>query len=147
MVNRSKKDSLAFKALQKLYNKQDCDVERKKQLKKHKLVNSDCSLTIEGKIVLYAGILEISVVAFKMLVMLYCYRKLQSAKNHMPLFHDIFLFLFSKKTDRHMRDNIQSLKNHNLAEKRACRYLRITDSAFDMLKKYDADITEIEKTF
>ncbi len=147
MANRSRDNSMNFMALQMLHRGEACHYQQKKQLKRLGFIRADCSLTVKGKMLIYSDMLGIPILSFKILAILYCHKCMQSASNHMPASQDLFLFLFTKKSSNYMSMCMTSLKKLNLAEKCSCRYIRITDSAFEILKKHDADIVEIESTF
>ena len=142
------KNSLVFVALKKLHQNQDCNHKQKWQLKKRKLINPDCTITVEGMTLLYAGIFQIPVASFKILALCYVYRKLQTPKTELiPVFYKLIESFFGGKPTRYMRECIKYLIDENFAEKCNCQSITITDSAYTKLKQYDAEVVGIERTF
>lgn len=138
-----KKNSLMFASLLKLHNKQDCDVIHKKKLKYRKLINSDGSLTVKGNTILYAAMLEMPVLSFKILAFYYVHRRIKTSEELNFELYKIIKSLFGNNQDRHMRRCIKHLIDHNLVERSRRHYLLITNYACDILRQHDADITEI----
>ena len=136
-----------FAALERLHRRLDCKYQQKKQLKRLGLINSDYSLTIHGKILLYSRMFDVSILSFKILSLCYSHKRSQRSETPFPVFYELVESFFGGKSTSNMYGSIKQLTEKNLTERYSCRSLIITDSAYNSLKQYDADIVDIECSF
>ena len=162
MSRSIKNGSLTFRLLEQLLlsstsssqlpakpNNKICTPYQKKRLKYRNLIDSNCTITVHGKTVLYAAKLGIPVMALKILLLLYCHRKSQSslAADLHPVSYVLIESLFRSKSNVWMYKSIRELLDRGLAVKHHYRTLLISNHAYNLLKAYDADVVEIEGTF
>ena len=110
------------------------------------MIDSECSLTVKGKIVLYAGLLDIPIRSFQVLVMCYVYQKASLSKP-LPMHYVLFHRLFRGKSRCNIHYYIRPLVSKNLVQRHHNKLIGITKSAYGKLKQHDADFVEINDSF
>ena len=142
-----KRGSQMFFALELLHNKKDCSFQHRKMLKYRKMIRADCTLTIKGMTTMHAAKIGVPVMAFKVLALLYIFRKIQKGVKLRPVSYVLIKTLFKDSSNVLMYKSIKQLIDGNLAYKHHYRTLNISEYGYMMLQSYDTDITEIEGTF
>lgn len=142
-----KRGSQVFFALEMLHNKKDCGFQHRKMLKYRKMIRTDRTLTIKGMMAMYAAKFGISVMAFKVLALLYIFRKIQKGVKLHPVSYVLIKTLFKDKSNILMYKSIRQLIDGRLACKHHHSTLNVSEYGYMMLQSYDADITEIEDAF
>ena len=116
-------------------------------LKYRKMIRADCTLTIKGMAAMYAAKIGVPVMAFKVLALLYIFRKIQKGVKLRPVSYVLIKTLFKDSSNVLMYKSIKQLIDGKLAYKHHRRTLNVSEYGYMMLQSYDADITEIEGTF
>ena len=142
-----KRDSQMFFAIELLYNREDCSPQHRKVLKYRSMIRADHTLTVKGMTAMYAAKIGIPVMAFKVLALLYIFRKTQKCVKLHPVSYVLIKRLFKNSSDALMHKSIRQLTNNKLAYKHHYGTLNVSEHGYKMLQLYDADITEIEGTF
>ena len=142
-----KRDSQMFFAIELLHSRKDCSPQYRKVLKYRSMIRADNTLTVKGMTAMYAAKIGIPVMAFKVLALLYIFRKIQKCVKPHPVSYVLIKRLFKNNSDALMHKSIKQLTNNKLAYKHHYGTLNVSEHGYKMLQSYDADITEIEGTF
>lgn len=142
---RSTESELLFSTIDKVYKNSKYGDENISKLIFHKLINTDNSLTLRGKKFMFASMLKISIRELEILIMAYDHRNTQKSDNITPMSFDVIASIMPLKKST-IYGCLKTLVNNNHLDDVLCKHFIIADSTYNILKRCDGDIMEIEKT-